>query len=105
MDESRDFDLLESPLEQNSLIEASAGTGKTYAIAGIFLRMLLEKRFSVGEICGRFSGCAAVPTSARTERPGDISRYSANEVMNPVQATLKLTRSLFTTSNCGSPTI
>jgi len=44
------FDLLKSALEKTNLIEASAGTGKTYAIAGIFLRLLLEKRFSVGEI-------------------------------------------------------
>jgi exodeoxyribonuclease V beta subunit len=50
MEESRKLDLLNSPLERTNLIEASAGTGKTYAITGIFLRLLLEKRFSVGEI-------------------------------------------------------
>src|SRR5512137_1196559 len=50
MKESRKFDLLNSLLEGANLIEASAGTGKTYAITGIFLRLLLEKRLSVGEI-------------------------------------------------------
>jgi len=50
MKESRKFDLLNSPVEGANLIEASAGTGKTYAITGIFLRLLLEKRLSVGEI-------------------------------------------------------
>jgi len=50
MENSRNFDLLNSTLEKTNLIEASAGTGKTYAIAGIFLRLLLEKRFSVSEI-------------------------------------------------------
>jgi len=45
-----DFDLLKSPLVGTNLIEASAGSGKTYAIAGIFLRLLLEKRISVGRI-------------------------------------------------------
>ena len=50
MQESRNFDLLESALEKTNLIEASAGTGKTYAIAGIFLRLLLEKRYSVSDI-------------------------------------------------------
>lgn len=50
MEESRNFDLLESTLDKTILIEASAGTGKTYAIAGIFLRLLLEKRYSVSEI-------------------------------------------------------
>ena len=44
------FDLLNSPLEGTNLIEASAGTGKTYAIAGLFLRLLLEKNLSVNEI-------------------------------------------------------
>ncbi len=50
MKESRNFDLLKSALEKTNLIEASAGTGKTYAIAGIFLRLLLEKRLSVSDI-------------------------------------------------------
>ncbi len=45
-----DFDLLNSPLEGTNLIEASAGTGKTYAIAGLFLRLILEKNLSVNEI-------------------------------------------------------
>lgn len=44
------FDMLESPLEGTNLIEASAGTGKTYTIAGLFLRLLLEKWLSVDEI-------------------------------------------------------
>lgn len=39
----KEFDLLNSPLEGTNLIEASAGTGKTYAITGLFLRLLLEK--------------------------------------------------------------
>ena len=44
------FDLLNSPLEGTNLIEASAGTGKTYAIAGLFLRLILEKNLSVDKI-------------------------------------------------------
>jgi len=44
------FDLLTSPLEGTNLIEASAGTGKTYAIAGLFLRLILEKNLSIDEI-------------------------------------------------------
>jgi len=44
------FDLLNSPLEGRNLIEASAGTGKTYTIAGLYLRLLLEKRLSVDQI-------------------------------------------------------
>ncbi|MBA3962344.1 MAG: UvrD-helicase domain-containing protein [Chthoniobacterales bacterium] len=47
----RQFDLIETPLEEGrTLIEASAGTGKTYTIAGIVLRLILEKDFLVKEI-------------------------------------------------------
>jgi exodeoxyribonuclease V beta subunit len=46
----RSFDLLNTPLEGTNLIEASAGTGKTYTIEGLFLRLLLEKNLSVREI-------------------------------------------------------
>ena len=45
-----ELDLDASPLSGRSLVEASAGTGKTHAIAGLFLRLILEKGYSVGEI-------------------------------------------------------
>src|SRR5208282_767658 len=45
------FHLAETELrEGTTLIEASAGTGKTYTIAGLFLRLILEKGLSVREI-------------------------------------------------------
>jgi exodeoxyribonuclease V beta subunit len=44
------LDLLNVPLTGTNLIEASAGTGKTYAITGLFLRLLLEKNLTVQEI-------------------------------------------------------
>ncbi len=44
------FDLINSPLTGTNLIEASAGTGKTYTIAGLFLRLLLEKHLTVDQI-------------------------------------------------------
>lgn len=44
------LDLINTPLSGTNLIEANAGTGKTYAIAGLFLRLILEKRFSVDQI-------------------------------------------------------
>ncbi|MDJ0720980.1 MAG: exodeoxyribonuclease V subunit beta [Desulfobacterales bacterium] len=38
------FDIVNDPLEEGTnLIEAGAGTGKTYALTSIFLRLLLEK--------------------------------------------------------------
>jgi len=50
MDERKTFDLLANPLEGINLIEASAGTGKTFTIAGLFLRLILEKNLLVNEI-------------------------------------------------------
>jgi len=38
------FNLLECQLEGSNLIEASAGTGKTYSIAMLFLKALLEEK-------------------------------------------------------------
>jgi exodeoxyribonuclease V beta subunit len=44
------FDPLGTPLEGANLVEASAGTGKTYTITGLFLRLLLEKNLTVHQI-------------------------------------------------------
>uniref|UniRef100_C6DYD0 DNA 3'-5' helicase n=1 Tax=Geobacter sp. (strain M21) TaxID=443144 RepID=C6DYD0_GEOSM len=44
------FDLLHTPLAGRNLIEASAGTGKTFTIAGVYLRLVLEEKFDVSRI-------------------------------------------------------
>ena len=44
------FKIADSPLEGATLIEASAGTGKTFAITGIYLRLILEKDLTVDKI-------------------------------------------------------
>ncbi len=38
------FDPIHSPLEGISLIEAAAGTGKTHAIEGLYLRRIFRGR-------------------------------------------------------------
>lgn len=43
----RIFDLLESPITGRWLIEASAGTGKTYSLEHIVLRLLIEQNIPV----------------------------------------------------------
>jgi exodeoxyribonuclease V beta subunit len=45
-----DFDAATVPLQGSNLIEASAGTGKTYSIAILVLRLVLEKAVPVKEI-------------------------------------------------------
>lgn len=51
MNDIEPFDLADTSLVQGvTLIEASAGTGKTYTIAGIILRLVLELRVPINEI-------------------------------------------------------
>jgi len=45
------FDLVHTPLTLGvTRLEASAGTGKTYALAGLFLRLLVEEKVPASEI-------------------------------------------------------
>jgi exodeoxyribonuclease V beta subunit len=44
------FDVLSLPSHQRALIEASAGTGKTYAISTLFVRLLLERDLDVDQL-------------------------------------------------------
>ena len=50
MQTAKEFDLLNSPLGGMNLIEASAGTGKTFTITGIFIRLLIETGLTVDQI-------------------------------------------------------
>ena len=45
-----EFDVFGCPLEGANLIEASAGTGKTWNICGLYLRLLLERELDVREL-------------------------------------------------------
>ncbi len=71
----RNFDLLSSPLEGTNLIEASAGTGKTYTITCLFLRLILEKRFTVNDIL------VVTYTVAATEELRDRIRKKIREAL------------------------
>jgi exodeoxyribonuclease V beta subunit len=45
------FDITKAPLDAGvTLIEASAGTGKTYSITGLILRLILEKHLQISDI-------------------------------------------------------
>lgn len=46
----KEFDLANAPLYGTNLIEAGAGTGKTYAIESLFLRLIIENKLTVGQI-------------------------------------------------------
>ena len=70
------FDLLRSPLDGRNLIEASAGTGKTYAIAGLFLRLIVEKRMAPSDIL------VVTYTVAATEELRDRIRTMIREALD-----------------------
>ncbi len=44
------FDILHSPLDGTNLIEASAGTGKTYTLTALFIRLVVQKGLPVDRI-------------------------------------------------------
>ena len=44
------FQLIQCPLEGTNLIEASAGTGKTYTICSLYARLIIEKAYNVSNI-------------------------------------------------------
>lgn len=48
--EDDELDVFRSPLDGVRLIEASAGTGKTWAICGLVLRLLLERGLTVQQV-------------------------------------------------------
>ena len=50
MSTSQPFDAATLPLNGLRLIEASAGTGKTFSLAGLYLRLIIEERATVREI-------------------------------------------------------
>lgn len=50
MSSTTEFDSLNSPLQGANLIQASAGTGKTYTIAALFLRLIIELGIPLDEI-------------------------------------------------------
>ena len=70
------FDPIGTPLEGANLIEASAGTGKTYTITGLFLRLLLEKNLAVHQIL------VVTFTEAATEELKDRIRSKIREAID-----------------------
>ncbi|MBF0572323.1 MAG: exodeoxyribonuclease V subunit beta [Desulfamplus sp.] len=70
------FDITSAPLKGRAVIEASAGTGKTYAIAGLFLRLVVEANLKVNQIL------VVTFTVAATEELRDRIRRRLREGLN-----------------------
>lgn len=73
------LDLIRLPLQGVRLIEASAGTGKTYTIASLYLRLLLERGLSVKQIL------VVTFTNAATEELRDRIRTRIREALRFLQ--------------------
>ena len=50
MSTPENFDVTQVPLDNKNLIEASAGTGKTYSVAIMVMRLILEKDIRINQI-------------------------------------------------------
>ncbi len=73
------FDLIRSPLAGFNLIDASAGTGKTYTICGLVLRLLLEKGFTIDQVL------VVTYTEAATEDLRDRIRQQLRQALEAFQ--------------------
>jgi exodeoxyribonuclease V beta subunit len=80
MTTAKEFDLLHAPLEGTNLIEASAGTGKTYTIAGLYVRLVIEKGLSASEIL------VVTFTEAATEELRERIRTRLREALEALSA-------------------
>jgi len=69
------LDPLLAPLQGINLIEASAGTGKTYTITTLFIRLILEKNLTVDKIL------VVTFTEAATEELRDRIRRRLRETL------------------------
>ena len=67
--EQKKFDVIEADLNGNNTIEASAGTGKTYSLAILVVRLLLEKKLPIEQILlVTFTEAAAAELKERTAK-------------------------------------
>jgi exodeoxyribonuclease V beta subunit len=74
------FNLLKTKLVGTHLIEAGAGTGKTYTITGIYLRLILEKKIPADQIL------VVTFTKAATEELKERVRRALNESKRALNA-------------------
>lgn len=63
------FDVIRTPISKPMLLEASAGTGKTYSLMHVLLRLLVEKELSLKNILVvTFTNAAAFELSSRLRK-------------------------------------
>jgi exodeoxyribonuclease V beta subunit len=91
------FDVFNAPLDGISLVEASAGTGKTWNICGLYLRLLLERGLDVKQILVvTFTNAATAELRERVRaRIVDMLAYvDGRSVGEPDDFVVRMTRAL-----------
>ena len=83
--QDQEFDLFNSPLTGINLIAASAGTGKTYTIAHLFTRLVVEKKIPVSKILVvTFTDAATKELRDRIRtRLAEAARFFRDEIPAP----------------------
>ena len=79
MSEFKDLNPLQCPLDGLNLIEASAGTGKTWNICGLYVRLLVERELTVSQIL------VVTFTKAATAELRDRIRQRIVEMLDALQ--------------------
>ena len=85
------FDLLNAPLDGVNLIEAGAGTGKTFNIEGLYVRLILETQLQVDQILVlTFTNAATEELRDRIRRRLVLAReaFARRESAEPFLASL-----------------
>src|SRR5215470_1384019 len=85
----RPLDQFGIPLHGAHLIEANAGTGKTYAITTLYVRLLLERRLTVDQILAVTYTNAATAELRRKVRDRIASTLTALRGMPPADDTMR----------------
>ena len=98
--DARSLELNNIPLTGRNLIEASAGTGKTYTIAALYTRLIVEQDLDVSKILVMtFTNAATEELRARLRKAlvDALQAISTDEI--PADPFLKQLREQITTSH------
>jgi exodeoxyribonuclease V beta subunit len=88
------FDIANCPLKGMNLIEASAGTGKTYTITQLFLRLLLHAQISANQILMvTYTNAATEELRHRIRRTltESIAALASESPKNPLEGVVNVT--------------
>ena len=75
----KEFDAATTPIEGHMLLEASAGTGKTYSLMRVLLRLLVEKGIELDRIL------VVTFTNAATDELSSRLRSNLTELIEQIR--------------------